>query len=88
MHEASLMKNLMGKVEDLSTDHGGARIARLSVWLGALSHMSPEHFMEHFNAVAPGTCAEGADVECEASDDISHPQALDVVLLSVDVEKP
>ena len=46
MHEASLMKNLMGKLEQLAREHGAGRVTRVSVKLGALSHFSPDHFRE------------------------------------------
>jgi len=52
MHEASLMRNLMRQVLDLAAERGATRIVGLTVRLGALSHMSPEHFREHFEEAA------------------------------------
>lgn len=88
MHEASLMRNLMGKVEQLAREHGAGRVTRLQVKLGALSHFSPDHFREHFERAARGTVAEDASLEIELLTDISDPRAQDVVLESVDVEDP
>jgi hydrogenase nickel incorporation protein HypA/HybF len=88
VHEASLMKNLMGKVEQLAREHGAGRVTRLKVKLGALSHFSPDHFREHFERAARGTVAEGASLEIELLTDISDPRAQDVVLESADVEEP
>ena len=86
MHEASLMKNLMGKVEQLALEHGAGRVTRIGVKLGALSHFSPDHFREHFEQASRGTVAEGASLDIELLTDISDPNAQDVLLDSADVE--
>jgi hydrogenase nickel incorporation protein HypA/HybF len=86
VHEASLMKSLMGKVEQLARENGAGRVTRLSVKLGALSHFSPDHFREHFERAARGTVAAGASLEIELLTDISDPRAQDVILDSADVE--
>ena len=59
------------------------RVTRITVWLGALSHFTPEHFREHFDDAARGTLAEGAEVDATLDDDISDPRAPGVVLESV-----
>ena len=87
MHEASLMKSLMGKVEQLARDHGGGRVTGVRVKLGALSHFSPDHFREHFDHASRGTVAEGASLEIELLTDISDPRAQDVILESADIEQ-
>lgn len=87
MHEASLMKNLMWKVEALAREHGAGRVTRLGVKLGALSHFSPDHFREHFEQASRGTVAEGARLEIELLTDITDPHAQDVLLDSADVEE-
>lgn len=84
MHEASLMRNLMGKILEIAEAEGG-RVSGIRVWLGALSHMSPAHFKEHYDEAAAGTLAEGAWLETEISEDIDHPQAGDILLKSVEV---
>jgi len=88
VHEASLMKNLMGKVENLAREHGADRITRIRVRLGALSHFSPDHFREHFEQASHGTVAEGASLEIELLTDISDPRAQDVIFESADIEQP
>ena len=86
MHEASLMKGLMRRIEDIARDQQAARVVGVSVWLGALSHMSAEHFAEHFDEASAGTIAEGAHLSATASDDIRHAHAQDVLLESIEVE--
>lgn len=86
MHEASLMKGVMRRIEEIARDQQATRVVAVSVWLGALSHMSPAHFAEHFEEAAAGTIASGAWLNATASDDIDHPNAQDVLLQSIEVE--
>lgn len=86
MHEQSLMNDLMAKIQQVAAQQEGARVVGVKVWLGALSHMSPEHFAEHFETSSSGTVTEGARITCESSDDVNDPNAQDIRLLSIDVE--
>ena len=86
MHEASLMRGLMSKLQSLARDQQATRVKRVRVWLGALSHFSAEHFREHFEYASRGTLAENAVLDIELSTDIGDPCAQDVVLKSCDVE--
>ncbi|WP_018144997.1 MULTISPECIES: hydrogenase maturation nickel metallochaperone HypA [unclassified Thioalkalivibrio] len=85
MHEFSLMADLMRKIEQVAADNDAERVTRVRVWLGALSHITPEHFREHFEDGTRGTVAEGAELEVETSDDEADPEAQQIVLRSVDV---
>ena len=86
MHEHALIKGLMRQVKDVAAAENARKVVKISVWLGALSHMSPEHFGHHFEEAAAGSLAEGAELECVASDDIHDPRAMDVVLQAIEVE--
>jgi hydrogenase nickel incorporation protein HypA/HybF len=59
----------------------------VKVKLGALAHISEEHFREHFEQAAAGTPAEGARLDIDVSADESDPHAQDILLQSVDVEE-
>ena len=85
MHEFSLMADLMRKIEQVAADNDAERVTRVRVWLGALSHITPEHFREHFEDGTRGTVAQGAELEVEASDDEAHPEAQQILLRSLDV---
>lgn len=85
MHEFSLMADLMRKIEQVAADNNADRVTRVRVWLGALSHITPEHFREHFEDGTRGTVAEGAELEVETSDDETHPEAQQILLRSLDV---
>jgi len=86
MHEATLMAGLMRRIDEIARSEGAVRIVGVSVWLGALCHMSAQHFEEHFEQAAKGTIAEGATLLALVSTDTGHVHAQDIVLESVDVE--
>jgi hydrogenase nickel incorporation protein HypA/HybF len=86
MHEASLMANLMRRIDEIAKAECARRIVGVSVRLGALSHISAEHFAEHFKRAAAGTVADGACLDVIVSDDLGHANAQDLVLESVAVE--
>jgi hydrogenase nickel incorporation protein HypA/HybF len=83
VHETGLIRDLVHRLEAAARDAEAERVASVTVWLGALSQMSAEHFREHFVAEARGTVAEGAALILEVSDDFTDPEALSVVLRSV-----
>jgi hydrogenase nickel incorporation protein HypA/HybF len=86
VHEASLMRGLMIKLESLAREQHATQVKRVRVWLGALSHFSVEHFREHFEHASRGTLAENALLDIELSTDVADPRAQDVILESFDVE--
>ena len=86
MHEKALLDDLMRKILAVSDAEGGARVTRVTVWLGALSHFTPDHFREHFADASAGTVAAGADVVATLDGDPADPRAQGVVLESVEVE--
>jgi len=87
MHEQSLMADLMRKILSVSLANGGCKVAGLKVKLGALAHISPEHFMKHFVEAAKDTVAEGARVDIEVETDTTDPRAQDIWVDSVELEE-
>ncbi len=86
MHETGMVSALVRRIQEAAAAEGAQRVVGVSVWLGALCHMSPEHFAEHFEQAAAGTPAAGARLDVTASDDASHPEAQNVLLESIEVE--
>lgn len=86
MHEYSLIANLFKKVDGLVKEQNADRATEVTVRLGALSHISPEHFREHFEQAAPGTVAEGAQLNVLTSTDASDPNAQEILLESIEIE--
>ena len=85
MHEFSLLKDLLNKVKTIAKDNNSDKVIGVKVKLGALAHISPSHFREHFEQAVKGTIAEGAKLEVEALSDMSDPHAQEIILDSVEV---
>lgn len=85
MHEASLMKDLMRKIETVAREQNARKVVGLNIRLGALSHMSASHFREHFSVASQGTLAEGAELNIKVLTDTSDPQAQEILLESVEI---
>ena len=86
MHEKALMDDLMREIETQAQAEGAARVTRIRVRLGALSHFTPAHFREHFEDASRGTLAEGAEIDAELRTDPTEANAQGVVLESIDIE--
>jgi hydrogenase nickel incorporation protein HypA/HybF len=86
MHEMSVLRSLMHKLDEVVVANQGRRVRSLRVQLGALSHFTAEHFKEHFVIASRGTSAEGARVDAVEMSDESDPNAFGVVLESVEID--
>jgi hydrogenase nickel incorporation protein HypA/HybF len=85
MHEQSLMNDLMAKIMAVAEENNATKVVSVGVWLGALSHMSPDHFREHYEESSNGTIAEGAELKIELSEDINDPNAQEILLRDIEV---
>lgn len=86
-HEHSLIKNLLNKIMEIAKKEKAKKIIGVKVRMGALSHISAEHFRGHFTEGATGTIAEGSRLDIEMGKDLDDSHAQDILLLSVEVEK-
>jgi hydrogenase nickel incorporation protein HypA/HybF len=87
MHELSLMADLLRKLKTIAREQGVEKLAGVKVKLGALAHISADHFREHFVEAARGTVAEGARLDIEELMDETDPHAQEILLDSVVVEE-
>jgi len=87
MHEQSLMTDLMKKINAIGEEAQARSIVKVRVKLGALSHISADHFKEHFVLAAKGSLAENAQLDIEKSTDLNDPQAQEILLDSVEIEE-
>ncbi len=85
MHEMHLIHDLMRKITTLATENDAKGINKVTVQLGALSHISADHFREHFEEAAAGTIAESAQLEIIEEKDIHAPDAQDILLKDIEV---
>jgi len=88
VHEKHLTEDLVRRLETVAAAEGARRVTGIHVRLGALSHFTPEHFREHFEATAAGTVAEGALIEAVVATDLTAPGAQGVLLERVELELP
>ncbi|MGZ8783729.1 MAG: hydrogenase/urease maturation nickel metallochaperone HypA [Gaiellaceae bacterium] len=88
MHEQTLIRDVMSRIDGIARAEGATRVTRVQVRLGALTHFTPAHFCEHFEDAAQGTLAEGAIVDAEVVGDVGSERAHEVVLESVEIELP
>ena len=87
MHETALVRDIVRRIEDLARATDACRVTGARVWLGALSHLSAEHFREHYIIEAHDSIAASATLSIEVSSDLDHPHAQHVRLESVDVDE-
>lgn len=87
MHETALVRDVVHRIEEVARSAGARRVIAAKIRLGALSHLSPEHFREHFAVEAAGTAAAGAVLEIDVSHDQCDPRAQYVRLVSVDIDE-
>ena len=85
MHERALMDDLVRKVLAVAEAEDAAAVTRIRVRLGALSHFTPEHFVEHWVDASRGTVAEGAQVDAAMDESLEGETAQGVVLEAVEV---
>jgi hydrogenase nickel incorporation protein HypA/HybF len=86
MHEGSLLKNLLRRVEAAARDAGVDRVLGVKVVLGAHGHISPEHLREHFERESRGTAAEGARLEVMVEEEGPRSVSQEILLESIEVE--
>jgi hydrogenase nickel incorporation protein HypA/HybF len=84
MHEAALLRDLVREIESVAERERASAVTCVRVRIGPMSHMTPEHFVEHFVDATRGTIAEGAHCEVEQIDP-KDPLAQSIVLESVDL---
>ena len=85
MHEQATIRDLVATVLHVAEENNAKRVVRIKVHLGALSHFTPEHFLEHWQDATGGTIAEGCKVESELSEDLTDPNAHGVILEDVEI---
>lgn len=88
MHEEGLLKDIRKKLVEESARASPAQIARVRLWIGALSHLSEDQLRLRWPTVVDGTPAQAAELDVITSRDTSNPRAQGLVLMSIDVIEP
>ena len=84
MHERALLADLVREIVSVAAEEGATVVRSVSVRIGPMSHMTPEHFVEHFAEATRGTVAEGAQCAVATIDE-RDPLAQSIVLESVEL---
>lgn len=85
MHEKSVMDALIHQIEKVAFEQKAKKVVKVTVQLGALCHMSKEHFLEHFEWASRKTIAQDAEVLVEELSDMHDSNASYVILKRMDV---
>jgi hydrogenase nickel incorporation protein HypA/HybF len=67
MHESSLARQVLAAVLDRARREGAARVRVIRGWVADTEALSPESVRFHFDLLARGTPAEGAELALELS---------------------
>ena len=85
MHEFSIIKDLIRKIISIAHEQHASKVLSVTVKLGALSHISPDHFRDHFVLASHGTISEGARLNIEFMTDVTDPQSQEVLIENIEV---
>ena len=85
MHEFSLIKDLIHKITTIAHEQHASKVLSVTVKLGALSHISPDHFREHFIHASHGTITEGAQINIEILSDTNEQLSQEVVIDNIEI---
>jgi len=85
LHEAVLFRDLREALLRAAAGEHADRITRVSVWIGALSHVSEPMMREEWPEIVEGTPAEGSELSIETSTDIYDARASSIVLRTITV---
>ena len=72
MHESGLTEDLFAHALQHAREANARRILRIKVVIGALSDASRESIQFYFESLAPGTLAEGAQLEFATAPGRAH----------------
>lgn len=86
MHEMSLLKDIMEKINRIAQQEKSTQVDKVTITIGAMAHISSDHFKEHFYHAALGGPAEKAELDVIEATDPEDPLAQEIVLNSVVVK--
>lgn len=63
MHELSLVRSVVGSLEELAMEKGWERITKVTLKIGKMRQVIPEVMVFSFSVAAEGTIMEGSELE-------------------------
>ncbi|MCE5228576.1 hydrogenase maturation nickel metallochaperone HypA [bacterium] len=85
MHESSMMTGLMRQIESIARVQDATRVVGVTLRIGVMTNISPDHLREHFAMAARGTIAEDADLSIVEEENPASPFANQILLEAIDV---
>ena len=85
IHSYSHIAQLIRQIEHVAQRHAAERVTGVTIELGALNRLTPEHLRNHFVQAARDTVAHGARLTIRQRHDIYDPYAEQIVLAKVDL---
>ncbi len=85
MHEFSLINDLIRKISTIALEQRARKVIGVTVKIGELSHISQDHFRDHFVLASRGTISEGARLNIEFMTDVTDSQSQDVLIQNIEV---
>lgn len=70
MHEAAICAEVMDIAQRVADEHGLERISRITVEVGAYSHVNEQQLNFYFNVAQQGTCMESAWISVVRNDSL------------------
>ncbi|GIX31476.1 MAG: hypothetical protein KatS3mg124_1948 [Porticoccaceae bacterium] len=83
MHEQGLIRDLVRKLEAIAAEEAPRRMVGARVVIGALAHISADHFRDHFARAVAGTPLASLALEVVEETDVADPRAQEILLESV-----
>jgi hydrogenase nickel incorporation protein HypA/HybF len=78
MHEAGIMESALAIVSREAASHDASRVERIVMRVGVISGAEPEALRFAFEALSPGTVADGAELVIEQVPARAHCAACDM----------
>ena len=81
------MRDLRRKIVEVSERHGGRRVSRVSLEVGALSHVTEASLRQRWETTFAGTPAASARLTVETASDLADPGAQGVRITEIATEE-
>ncbi len=85
MHEEALLKDLRRKVEEVAIARNALKVSSISLWVGALSHLTGEQLRARWPELVAGSVAEGSELVIDFSTELNDPNAQGIILKSLNI---
>ncbi|MCC5793249.1 MAG: hydrogenase maturation nickel metallochaperone HypA [Chromatiales bacterium] len=86
MHESGLVEALLRRAIARAEENGARRIVSISLRIGALCPITPEHLAGHFRDACAGTLAADAELRITTAGELLDQDAMGVILEELELQ--